>query len=153
MITIQDCLAFARKREFLPVEDNTFWVYEDSYIKAKAMLALVEEYVDSDFFYLLFCNVWLHYYITTKFTTIQEIINPDGSSHQVTIINELYDKYKVADKAFIVSSASDGSSSSSLFTTESMNKGGFMMQDLIKTPYGEYVYSVLEQLNISVVLL
>lgn len=152
-MTLKECLDFARKRETLQIANEQFWVYEDSYTKTKALLKVICDYVDKEIYDLLFGNAFLHYVITTKYEATVTIENPDGTTTTKVITNNLYDKYKIADKAFIVSSASDGSSSSSLHITESLNKGGFLMQDLIKTPYGEYVYSVLEQLNITVVLL
>lgn len=152
-MTLKECLTFARKREPLPIEDDTFWVYDEAYIKAKALLNGLQSYFELDVYNLLFCNAFLHYFITTKFNATIQITNPDGSTSTIEVSNTLYDKYKIDTKQFIVSSASDGSSSSSLHTTESMSKGGFAMQELIKTPYGEYVYSILENIVPSVVLL
>lgn len=152
-MTIKECLEFASQREILPIQDENFYLYKEAYIKTKALLQSVSEYVDLDIFNLLMGNTFLHYVIVTNFTSTINVENADGTITQKTITNTLYEKYKISDKAFIVSSASDGSSSSSLFTTDSMNRGGFLMQDLIKTPYGEYVYSILEQLNLTVVLL
>lgn len=69
-------------------------------------------------------------------------------------LNPLYEKYAIASKnGGIISSASDESSSSSLHIIKSMSEGDFFMQDLVRTRYGIWVYSILESLNISVVRL
>lgn len=123
-----------------PLIYETPYIYEDAYIKTCALLERVETYLDPKIFTLLCGNAFLHYVIVQPFEIGQWK-------------NDLYTKYSIANKGFIVSSVSDGGSSSSLFTTDAMSQGGFLMQDLVRTPYGEYVYSILEQLQLSAVLL
>lgn len=69
------------------------------------------------------------------------------------VINTMYKKYNIAANAVIYNSVSDGSSSTSAQMFKSLNEGDFLMQDLLRTPYGTYVYQILEQMRPMAVLL
>lgn len=139
-MTYKDFLAWARKRESLTEADD-FWAYEEAYNhKASILIAGLKDYLEPHYEYVYY-NAALHYVIVANF--VDELGNT----------NPLYIKYKVADKNFITSSASDESSSASIHTTKSLNDGDITMTDLLRTPYGEYVYSILEQLNVGPILL
>lgn len=136
---------WASKRETLEPNDHTYYVYEESYIKAEALLEPLRNHISSKVYPLVFNSLVLHYVITTPY----EFIDEQGN----TAANPLYEKYNIAAKGLIISSASDESSSSSMHITKSLQDGDFLMQDLMRTKYGEYVYSILEQLDVSAVLL
>lgn len=152
-MTIQECLEFCKAREKVVVDDPAFWIYNDCYIKTGALLRGIDSYLDSDVYNLIFGNAFLHYLIVTPFETDITIEKPDGTIITETVSNPLYEKYGIANKAFIVTSTSNAGASASMLVTENMQKGGFLMQDLTRTHYGEYVFAILEQLNLSVVLL
>lgn len=142
---VADFLVWASKREVMKPNDPTFYVYEESVLKAKAMLEPLKPYISSYIWRLVFFSCVMHYTIVENY----DFINNDSEVET----NPLYKKYNIASKAFIVSSASDESSSSSIHTTKSLSEGDFTMQDLIRTKYGEYVYTILEQIDASAVLL
>lgn len=152
-MTLQECIEFARIREPLATTDKDFYVYKDCYVKASALLRHIDTYLDSDVYTLVFGNAFLHYVITTPFELEVKTEKPDGTIFTETIQNPLYEKYHIGDKSFIITSTSNAGASASMLVTENMQKGGFLMQDLTRTHYGEYVFSILEQLNLSVVLL
>lgn len=77
----------------------------------------------------------------------------DLTPAQRWVINTMYKKYNIAANAVIYNSVSDGSSSTSAQMFKSLNEGDFLMQDLLRTPYGTYVYQTLEQLRPMAVLL
>lgn len=133
-------LEWARKREQLN-EDDDFFVYTEAYYeKASLLLTGLEYYLDTSY-KTLYYNLALHYIITNNYT------NEDGKH------SSLYNKYKIDEKGFITSSASDESSSASIHITKSLSEGDFIMMDLIRTPYGQYVYSILEQTKVGPILL
>lgn len=138
-------LNWANKREDLQPQDPTFFVYEESYIKALAMIEPLKNYIDTRLYPQVLFSLTLHY------ITVEDYEYRDTSGF--TMRNPLYKKYNIASKSFIVSSASDESSSSSIHATKSLNEGDFTMQDLIRTKYGMYVYQILEQLDVGAVLL
>lgn len=139
-MTYKDFLLWARKREALNEADD-FWAYEEAYNrKANILIAGLQDYLEPHYEYIYY-NTALHYIIVAYFITEQGLVNP------------LYTKYKIADKNFITSSVSDESSSASIQATKSLNDGDITMTDLLRTPYGEYVYSILEQLNVGPILL
>lgn len=142
---IESFLAWANKREKIQPNDPTFYVYEEAILKAKAMLVPLKEFISPSIWPLVFNNCVLHYIIVENYSF------QDGEDNE--LINPLYQKYNIAAKAYIVSSASDESSSSSIHVTKSLSDGDFTMQDLMRTKYGEYVYTILEQIDASAVLL
>lgn len=142
---IESFLGWVNKREKIQPNDPTFYVYEESMLKAKAMLVPLREFISPSIWPLVFNNCVLHYIIVENYSFQDE----EGNE----LINPLYQKYNIAAKAYIVSSASDESSSSSIHVTKSLSDGDFTMQDLMRTKYGEYVYTILEQIDASAVLL
>lgn len=141
-ITYEDWLNWAKKRETLSPDEAEFWAYTESWERALGLVESLQPWLNELNFKLLLYNVALHYVITVPYT------NLDGS------INPLYSKYGIADKqGGIVSSASDESSSASYHITKSLNDADFTTQDLMMTPYGQYAYSILEQLNVMPILL
>lgn len=152
-MTLTECLEFAKKREPILVEDKEFYVYEDCLTKTNALLRHIDEYIDSDVYRLIYGNAFLHYLITTPFEYEVSTEKDDGTIITEIVSNPLYEKYGIADKNFIVTSTSNAGASASMLVTENMQKGGFLMQDLTRTHYGEYVFVILEQLNLSAVLL
>lgn len=133
-------LEWARRREQLNEADDFFVYTEAYYDKTPLILTGLEYYVDT-FYKYLYYNLALHYIITNNY------IDENGEH------SPLYTKYKINEKGFITSSASDESSSASIHVTKSLNDGDFVMMDLIRTPYGEYVYSILEQIGVGPILL
>lgn len=141
-ITYDDWLNWAKKRETLSPDEAEFWAYTESWERALGLVESLQPWLNELNFRLLLYNVALHYVITVPYT------NLDGS------INPLYSKYGIVDKqGGIVSSASDESSSASYHITKSLNDADFTTQDLLMTPYGQYAYSILEQLNVMPTLL
>lgn len=141
-ITYEDWLNWAKKRETLSPDEAEFWAYTESWERALGLVESLQPWLNELNFRLLLYNVALHYVITVPYT------NLDGS------INPLYSKYGIADKlGGIVSSASDESSSASYHITKSLNDADFTTQDLMMTPYGQFAYSILEQLNVMPTLL
>ena len=141
-ITYEDWLNWAKKRETLSPDEAEFWAYTESWERASGLVESLQPWLNELNFRLLLYNVALHYVITVPYT------NLDGS------INPLYSKYGIADKlGGIVSSASDESSSASYHITKSLNDADFTTQDLMMTPYGQFAYSILEQLNVMPTLL
>lgn len=138
-------LFWCRQRERLVPNDDLFYVFEESYIKAKVMLEPLQNYIDSRIWNQVLFSLGLHYIITTEYTYTDE----EGEEQK----NPLFEKFDIASRSYIISSASDEGSSSSIHATKSLNDGDFVMQDLIRTKYGMYVYSILEQLDIGAVLL
>lgn len=141
-INYYDWYDWAKKRETLSPDDDAFWAYEESWERAQGLVSSLQPWLSDLNYRLLLYNAALHYVITNAYT------NLDGN------INPLYTKYGIADKAGgIVSSASDESSSASYHITKSLNDADFTTQDLMMTPYGQYAYSILEQLNVMPTLL
>lgn len=139
--TLKTWFNWASKREELYPNDVTFYAYEEAYDKALILLEGIDFWMTSKAYELLLFNVILHYVITNPYT-YENVTNP------------LYAKYGISEKREgIVSSASDESSSASYHITQSIQNADFTTQDLMATPYGQYAYSVLEQLNIMPTLL
>lgn len=141
-ISYYDWYEWANKREQLSPDADDFWAYEESWERAKVLVVELQPWLDEMSYRLLMYNLTLHYVITVPYTGLDGNINP------------LYRKYNIADKAGgIISSASDESSSASYHITKSLQDADFTTQDLITTPYGQYAYSILEQLDIMPTLL
>lgn len=137
---------FLREPNLKPTE-NDFWPFQEAYEKTLSIVSGFQGYME-DFTYKQLCiNLLAHYIITTRYFYEDE----EGEKH----LNPLYVEYDIANKKErgLVSSASDESSSASILTFESLNKGDFLMQDLMLTTYGREAYLVLEQLSIMPILL
>ena len=138
-------LYWCRQREKLEPNDDLFYVFEESYTKARVMLDPLQNYIDSRIWNQVLFSLGLHYIIVEEYTYTDE----EGTEQK----NPLFEKFDISSRSYIISSASDEGSSSSIHATKSLNDGDFVMQDLIRTKYGMYVYSILEQLDIGAVLL
>lgn len=145
----QAFLLWCKRREKLEPDDDLFYAYEDAWKKALALIRPLRAYIENIIYNDVLFSAGLHYIIVDPFTF--EKPNDEGGVDIVE--NPLYRKHNVASKAYLVSSASDEGSSSSVHITKSLQDGDFMMQDLLRTRYGTYVYSLLEQLDIGAVLL
>ena len=114
---------------------RTIIAFKDAYKIMSMHIKRLRPYLDAETFKLLTFNLWLHEYIVSG------------------IDKTLYDKYDVASKAMIISSASNSGSSTSIQGFSSLEQGKFMLMDLWRTPYGRFAYSILESLQgIAVVL-
>lgn len=140
-------MLWARKREKIEPLDDTFYAFEDAWKKARALIEPLRPYIDHLIYKDVLFSTSLHYIICEPFEFYI------GIEEDVAKINPLYQKHGIAAKSYIISSASDESSSSSIHATRSLNDGDFMMQDLLRTRYGTWVYSILEQMDIGAVLL
>lgn len=137
-MSYEDFLIWARKRENLAMPDD-FYAYEDAYQKAEILLKEIKDYLEP-YYMIIYYNLALHYIIVAPFM--------DDNT-----LNPLYEKYKIMDKNFITESVSDNGSSAKMHINSAMDNGDWTMLDLIRTPYGKYVYSILEQLRIYPILL
>lgn len=142
-------MLWSRKREKVEPLDDSFYAFEDAWNKALAMIEPLKPYIENRIYKDVLFSVGLHYIICEPYFYDAE----DEHGDVVELENPLYKKHSIASKAYIVSSASDEGSSSSIHTTKSLNDGDFVMQDLLRTRYGTWVYSILEQLDIGAVLL
>lgn len=142
-------LTWCRQRERLTPDDNLFYAYEDAWKKAKALIEPLRSYIDCTIYKDVLFSAGLHYIIVEPFTF--EVRDESGNTEEIE--NPLYKKFSIANKQYLISSASDESSSSSVHVTKSLQDGDFLMQDLLRTRYGTWVYSILEQLDIGAVLL
>lgn len=145
----QAFLLWCKRREELEPDDPLFYVYEDAWKKAKMVVQPLRGYIENMVYRDVLFSLGLHYIIVEPFT--YEKPNAEGGADIVE--NPLYSKYKIESKAYLISSASDEGSSSSIHVTNSLQNGDFFMQDLLRTRYGSWVYSILEQLDIGAVLL
>lgn len=142
-------MLWSRRREKILPLDNTFYAFEDAWKKAQALIVPLQNYFDPLIYKDVLFSAGLHYIICEPYLYDSE----DLQGNIVEAENPLYKRYNILAKSFIVSSASDEGSSSSIHTTKSLNDGDFMMQDLLRTRYGQWVYSILEQLDVGPVLL
>lgn len=140
-------MLWARKREKIEPLNDTFYAFEDAWKKARAMIEPLKPYIDHLIYKDVLFSTALHYIICEPFEFYI------GIEENVAKINPLYQKHGIVAKSYIISSASDESSSSSIHATKSLNDGDFVMQDLLRTRYGTWVYSILEQMDIGAVLL
>lgn len=140
-------MLWARKREKIEPLDDTFYAFEDAWNKARALVEPLKPYIDHLIYKDVLFSTSLHYIICEPYEFYI------GIEEDVAKINPLYQKHGIAAKAYIISSASDESSSSSIHATKSLNDGDFIMQDLLRTRYGTWVYSILEQMDIGATLL
>ena len=108
-----------------------------SLAKTKSLLSPLQFYfLDLDSYQLAFRFSFAHYIVTSR------ICNN----------NPYFAKYKLSKaNNQIIQSSADGSSSASAFMFKSIQEGDFLMSDLLSTPYGSYVYQVLEQMKHVVV--
>lgn len=145
-LSYNDFLCWASAYETIELKGikPNYRIFEDAYEKATILCEPYFKYfaITKSAFLLkkqFFYNACLHYCIVTR----QELTDSSGN---IISQNPLYDKYGIAKKACMVSSVSDEGSSTSALVTDSMQSGDFTMLDLARTPYGMYVYSILEQL-------
>lgn len=139
-MSFEDFLIWARKREVLN-ELDAFYVYYDAYYeKTPILLEAIKDYLEP-YYRTIYYNLALHYIIVTNYTTDEGTSSP------------LYEKYKIGEHNFITESATDNGSSAKMHINKAMDEGDFIMLDLLKTPYGTYVYSLLEQLHVHPIIL
>lgn len=105
--------------------------------KTKSLLNPLQFYfTDLESYQLAFRFSFAHYIVTSR----------------IWSNNPYFDKYKLSKaNNQIIQSSADGSSSASAFMFKSIQDGDFLMSDLLSTPYGSYVYQVLEQMKDIVV--
>lgn len=108
-----------------------------SLAKTKSLLGSLQFYFsDLESYQLAFRFSFAHYIVTSR----------------IWVNNPYFAKYKIAPtNNQIIQSSADGSSSASAFMFKSIQEGDFLMSDLLSTPYGSYVYQVLEQMKNIVV--
>ena len=136
--SIQECFDFLKERELIDKEID-FYLFTDAFKKSYFLLQSLQIYFSSnELFKQTFFNAFTHYVI------IQDYGNNE---------NPLYNKYNIKNCSVMFSSVSDVSSSSTILQYNSLTNGDFLMADLTRTPYGTYVYQVLEQMNPIPVLL
>lgn len=137
---------FLGREPDLAPQDKSFSVYMDAYDFAEAFLEKAKNYFKLSMFRLLIYHLAGHYIITQYYSFTDE----EG----ITRINPLYSKYNVSEASKgIVNSASDESSSASLQITDAMQQLDYFGMDLISTPYGKFVYSMLAQITQIIVRL
>lgn len=108
-----------------------------SLAKTKSLLNPLQYYfADLESYQLAFRFSFAHYIVTNR----------------IWSNNPYFAKYKLSKaNNQIIQSSADGSSSASAFMFKSIQEGDFLMSDLLSTPYGCYVYQVLEQMKNIVV--
>ncbi|WQW79898.1 hypothetical protein KVM30_02565 [Helicobacter pylori] len=104
-----------------------------SIAKTKSLLQPLQFYfMDLESYQLAFRFSFAHYIVTSR----------------IWNNNPYFSKYKLSKaNNQIIQSSADGSSSASAFMFKSIQDGDFLMSDLLSTPYGSYVYQVLEQMK------
>lgn len=108
-----------------------------SLAKTKSLLTPLRFYLsDLESYQLAFRFSFAHYIVTSRMWAN----NPYFAKYQLSKANNQ-----------IIQSSADGSSSASAFMFKSIQDGDFLMSDLLSTPYGSYVYQVLEQMKNLVV--
>lgn len=126
---------------FVGVEDGmptpSVAIANISLAKTKSLLNPLQFYfADLESYQLAFRFSFAHYIVTSK----------------IWSNNPYFAKYKISKaNNQIIQSSADGSSSASAFMFKSIQDGDFLMSDLLSTPYGSYVYQVLEQMRDIVV--
>lgn len=108
-----------------------------SLAKTKSLLQPLQFYfADLESYQLAYRFSFAHYIVTSR----------------IWNNNPYFAKYKLSKaNNQIIQSSADGSSSASAFMFKSIQEGDFLMSDLLSTPYGSYVYQVLEQMKHIVV--
>lgn len=108
-----------------------------SVARTKSLLSPLQFYfADLESYQLAFRFSFAHYVVTSR----------------IWSNNPYFAKYKLSKaNNQIIQSSADGSSSASAFMFKSIQEGDFLMSDLLSTPYGSYVYQVLEQMKDIVV--
>lgn len=114
-------------------------ILNEAFFKAKMYLGesgdKISEFLGADSFEYVFMNLMLHYIICDNRAV------------------ELFYKYNIENKDFMIESQSAGSSSASIKSFSSLDNGEFMLNDFVRTPYGRLVYSNLESLKGAVIAL
>ena len=128
-------LWFASVEEGMPTP--SVGIANISLAKTKSLLSPLKFYfMDLESYQLAFRFSFAHYIVTSK----------------IWANNPYFAKYKLSKaNNQIIQSSADGSSSASAFMFKSIQEGDFLMSDLLSTPYGSYVYQVLEQMKLLVV--
>lgn len=142
-------IEWTKLRETLTPDDSNFYAYKEAWEVGNALIEPLLDYIPPRIRTLVLYNAVLHYIIVTPF----KIKITDEYGAEETTLNPLYQSYSIFDKSTLTSSVSDGSSSASILQTDSMSKLDYLGLDLTRTPYGQFVYSILEQLNLGAVLL
>lgn len=118
------------REDSLDFEDKlTCDVLNQSYSLTMMYIESLKPYMKDDTFKILRNNLWLHFVI----------VDP--------LMKDLYSKYDIGDKDFIINSASNSGSSTSMQSFKSLEDGEYLMLNLNRTPYGRYAYSILESLK------
>ena len=108
-----------------------------SLAKTTSLLSPLQFYfADLESYQLAFRFSFAHYIVTSRIWSN----NPYFAKYKLSKVNNQ-----------IIQSSADGSSSASAFMFKSIQEGDFLMSDLLSTPYGSYVYQVLEQIKNIVV--
>lgn len=128
-------LWFASVEEGMPTPSVA--IANISLAKTKSLLTPLQFYfADLESYQLAFRFSFAHYIVTSR----------------IWSNNPYFAKYKLSKaNNQIIQSSADGSSSASAFMFKSIQEGDFLMSDLLSTPYGSYVYQVLEQMKNIVV--
>lgn len=128
-------LWFASVEEAMPTP--SIGIANISLAKTKSLLQPLQFYfMDLESYQLAFRFSFAHYIVTSR----------------IWANNPYFAKYKLSKaNNQIIQSSTDGSSSASAFMFKSIQEGDFLMSDLLSTPYGSYVYQVLEQMKHLVV--
>lgn len=128
-------LWFASVEEAMP--SPSVGIANISLAKTKSLLQPLQFYfMDLESYQLAFRFSFAHYIVTSR----------------IWANNPYFAKYKLSKaNNQIIQSSADGSSSASAFMFKSIQEGDFLMSDLLSTPYGSYVYQVLEQMKHLVV--
>ena len=128
-------LWFASVEEGMPIPSVA--IANISLAKTKSLLQPLKFYFsDLESYQLAYRFSFAHYIVTSR----------------IWNNNPYFTKYKLSKaNNQIIQSSADGSSSASAFMFKSIQEGDFLMSDLLSTPYGSYVYQVLEQMKHIVV--
>lgn len=128
-------LWFASVEEGMPIPSVA--IANISLAKTKSLLQPLKFYFsDLESYQLAYRFSFAHYIVTSR----------------IWNNNPYFTKYKLSKaNNQIIQSSADGSSSASAFMFKSIQEGDFLMSDLLSTPYGSYVYQVLEQMRHIVV--
>lgn len=128
--------SFAKLRENINFSDElTCEIIKQSFELSYVYIAKLETYLSEQSFQVLLNNIWLHFII----------VDP--------LMEDLYHKYDISNKEFIINSASNSGSSTSMQSFKSLEEGEYLMINLNRTPYGRIAYSILESIkNVAIIV-
>lgn len=108
-------------------------IAEFAVLRTKPLLKGLDNYLPTyDGYKYLYRMSFCHYIVTSRFW----------------YPNPYFKKYGITQTGTqVIQSSADGSSSASAFMFKSIQNGDFLMNDLLQSPYGRYVYEVLEQMR------